>query len=477
VAGFVVERKQKRAMLSVREVCEKIWAMETDLSLFERTFGGVPLWPLNRMKVYYRICQGAGLFSTPHSERITARHGFSAVGNTLAAPFRSPLLKKQKRSYLVFDHPRKVLLNGEYVDIYTKQLLETLPPEETEVFENWQFGRHLTRKTAARTYLDSLAVGSFFHSLVPHRFTKEEKASILEIENRIQLDFDVRLPLLHHFGQEVRHHCFGLDYFSKLLEQRAPKRVYLVVSYSHYKRALICAAKRLGIETVEIQHGTFSPYHLGYNFPNVETEVPCFPDRFYSFGDYWNDLAKMPIGKERIETWGFDHFCRQLKTVQGEPRDPKAILVVSQGVIGKQLSSVVAELALKLPDYHITCKLHPGEYTLWRKDYPALVDAAGLRNVTVVDQDKIGLYTRFARSRYLVGVFSTAIYEGLALGCTTFIVDLPGAEYMDYLVDKKMVIKVKTADDIAEAARAGAQTASFESEFIFATRSDRSSQE
>jgi hypothetical protein len=50
-----------------------------------------------------------------------------------------------------------------------------------------------------------------------------------------------------------------------------------------------------------------------------------------------------------------------------------------------------------------------------------------------------------------VGVFSTAIYEGIALGCRTCVVDLPGVEYMTRLVDAGYARKVSGADELAAA--------------------------
>jgi hypothetical protein len=73
----------------------------------------------------------------------------------------------------------------------------------------------------------------------------------------------------------------------------------------------------------------------------------------------------------------------------------------------------------------------------------------GLPNVEVPEQhgDK-SLYHLFAQSRYQVGVFSTSIYEGLGFDLITFIVNLPGSEYMVDLIDSKFAAIVNSADDI-----------------------------
>jgi hypothetical protein len=454
--------------LSVKQVCEKIWQMETDLRLFDTQVHGVTVWPLMRMSMYYKICTATDVFSTPHSERLSAGSVAHYALNTIKAPFRTSLHGGEKKKYLVFDHPRKVLVGGAYVDIYTESLLALLPSEDTEVFENWYEGRHWTTPMPNRHVLDDLAVGAALAQMKPLRLKSAEKDFVAEIEKRVQADFGIRVSMRANVKKEIRHHLYCVQYFLKLLRAKQPERVFLVVSYSWYKRALIVAAKQLGIETVELQHGTFSPYHLGYNFPLDTGEVACFPERFYSFGNYWNKLARLPIEPDKIETHGFAHFHNQLKHLGEAKKEAKRILFISQGVIGKHLAVVGKAVAELLPDYTIAYKLHPGEYTLWKTDYPELMAASELPNVEVLDNSNSGLYEQFAASKYLVGAFSTAIYEGLALGCVTFIVDVPGVEYMDGLVENNIVFKAKNANEIAELIGKGERPTPIQQDDFFA---------
>ena len=124
------------------------------------------------------------------------------------------------------------------------------------------------------------------------------------------------------------------------------------------------------------------------------------------------------------------------------------ILFISQGVIGKYLSKVAFDLACELKDYKIIYKLHPGEYETWRQNYPELVEASAFDNFEVIDHSEIPLYKLLAESKYQVGAFSTAIYEGMMFGCKTFILDVPGVEYLDDLIGRGYVFKIKDVDDL-----------------------------
>ena len=108
----------------------------------------------------------------------------------------------------------------------------------------------------------------------------------------------------------------------------------------------------------------------------------------------------------------------------------------------------MSKFAVKLSLYKdlnmkIIYKLHPGEYYQWEKRYPWLNNPI----ISVIDSDQISLYELFAKSKYQIGVYSTSIYEGLTFNLKTYLLDLPGVEYMDYLIENNYVKLIKDIDD------------------------------
>ncbi len=61
---------------------------------------------------------------------------------------------------------------------------------------------------------------------------------------------------------------------------------------------MIKAAKDMGVETVEIQHGVISKYHLGCSYPNTNSQLDYFPDKLLCWGDFWCNVANYPIEKK-----------------------------------------------------------------------------------------------------------------------------------------------------------------------------------
>ena len=160
---------------------------------------------------------------------------------------------------------------------------------------------------------------------------------------------------------------------------------------------------------------------------------------------------------------GFPYFEENSETYMGmmeeelnQGTDDKQILFISQGVIGKYLSKLAYETAENINDennhtqnYQFIYKLHPGEYGTWQENYDFLNKAVNeFGNFIVIDESQPPLYELFAKSNYQVGAFSTAIYEGLAFNCKTFIIDVPGVEYLDDLIEKDIVKKVKNSEEL-----------------------------
>ncbi|MCQ2738010.1 MAG: sialyltransferase, partial [archaeon] len=183
-----------------------------------------------------------------------------------------------------------------------------------------------------------------------------------------------------------------------------------------------------------------------------------------------------PIESENLITMGFPYFEENSKEYQYmmPSSDKTQVLFISQGVIGKYLSKFAYDLSLSLLDesllivdegekgknnkskgYEIIYKLHPGEYETWRENYPHLLETKNLcenTNVSfkIIDDNITPLYELFAKSEYQIGAFSTAIYEGLSFDCKTFVINVPGIEYLDDLIDKQIVTKVNNIEPVLE---------------------------
>jgi hypothetical protein len=109
---------------------------------------------------------------------------------------------------------------------------------------------------------------------------------------------------------------------------------------------------------------------------------------------------------------------------------------------------MAAELATRLDrtKYEVIYKLHPGEFDRWKSDYPWLSE----QSLTLIDHSEVDIHHYLAHANIQIGVYSTAIYEGLGYGLRTFIWKLPEYERMQELLDSKIAELVCNCDELIE---------------------------
>ncbi|MDR2967070.1 MAG: CDP-glycerol glycerophosphotransferase family protein [Methanobacteriaceae archaeon] len=453
------KRSQKSSIsnITIKEVCDTLFSLEEKYDLNQMKIQGVYAWQLVRIYVYYEISRKIGVFGSPQQAKVTIIDKILSflpfIKNSL---FSNPLKGDHHRDILIFDHPRKVNHCEEFKDIYSYFLRDDLGGEYSyEIIETPYLNKHLTKKENYIKYNDRILLGSYFYKKRTNLQLKaSEKDKIANIQREINSNFNIDIDLLNI----IKNHILDFEYqykkYDQLFKKRTPKYIFVVVAYEN--QAMIAAAKDNDIKVIELQHGTISKYHLGYNYPNEKDKnnIKYFPNKILSFGSYWKEVANYPTSSEDIIPIGFPYLDENIKSYLNIEKNRNQILFISQGVIGKYLSEFAYNIAKKLEDfkenYTFIYKLHPGEYSNWRDNYSYLKKCENLANFHIVDNEEASLYELFSKSEYQVGVFSTAIYEGLLFNCKTFILDLPGSEYMDSLVEKKHVKKIVTAHEFID---------------------------
>ena len=441
-------------MASVRDICEVFFNLEEKYNLNYHKIQDCYAWKLIRMHLYYDITRKTEMFGAPQQKSLSLLDKFSTFlpffkNSILYNPFNG----KYHKDIMIFDHPRKVIFNGEYCDIYSNFLVDFLSNDYSfEVLESPYLNHHYTQKQDYIRYTDAIQLGSYIHKKFNKiEFSQSEMDLISKVQDELEDAFDIKLNMSSMLKTHILNFQYDYKKYRELFEKRKPEKVFVVVAYENHP--IVAAAKSLGIEVIELQHGTITDYHLGYSYPEktrLGGEIPYFPDKILSFGDYWMNEKTSPISMENVIPIGFSYFESQSRDFIDINVVDNQILFISQGVIGKYLSGIAFELAKKRSDLKIIYKLHPGEYETWRQNYPELVEASDFDNFEVIDNSKIPLYKLFAESNYQVGAFSTAIYEGLMFNCKTFIVDVPGVEYLDDLIEKNYVFKISDIDDLSD---------------------------
>lgn len=429
------------------DVQKALSRIEHDLLLFDFEIEDIKVWLALRLHIYYEICESIGILDTPHKRKLTTREKlllpFITTFNSI---FRNPFFAKKSR-YLLIPHNRKVKTKSGLVDIYTDDL-EKYFGDDLVVIEKHDGISHQRSLGGRRFAYDFISLCSIIGSRFRRLRNDSHRVLISQIESRIENEFKIQLPLQSKFENYVSKHKYELWILKKLLCIKDIKEVFLVVSYGN--PPLLDACRQLHITATEIQHGVINQFHLGYDFGERADSFyhPYMPNKLVLWDGMWRHAASFSKSIEEIEVKEPSYFKLQRQSVQHVQEKDNQILVISQGVNGRQQASLVAKNVSNLSNYEIIFKLHPSEYKRWT-GYSELVAIANLPNVTIIESSEENLYALIKSSRYVIGVFSTALFEAIGLEKKVFVWELPGHEYMQASIASGNAILVSVEESLS----------------------------
>lgn len=442
---------------------DRFLALEEKHNLFELEAAGVCYWPWLRVQLFNDIVEQLEETSKAHAEfkdvgpRDKLKAVFSLLWNSI---YRNPLWFLKQKDILVLNHTRRVF-NGKYYECkYTERVLEKIPWSYC-VLENPHQGRHFkpvrTKNLRCKDYIDlmqeiHLVVYCLTGSKALKGDTEERLNEVLELYEQAFGVVLEKAAWKKKAQKLIRKSLVHRKYFRKILRRVKPQLILEVVGYTFNRGVMNVLAAESGIPTVELQHGIIGEGHIAYNFA-VPRQYAFFPDYIFLFGTFWKDTARFPLPEQRLIVTGAPYFEDEISKKMSEPvsqKEPrKTILFISQGTIGLPLSRFAVALSEKLDTagFRLLYKLHPGEYSDWKKNYPELAAA----DIEVIDNSEQELYALLKTADAAVGVYSTAVFEALTFGCKLFIVKLFGHERMQQLYQKGLATLVGKPDELAVA--------------------------
>jgi hypothetical protein len=287
-------------------------------------------------------------------------------------------------------------------------------------------GRHHKSRDPRRRYMDAVDLESGLRfRLSRWAPPKSALAFVATIEAHLSKTVSVPIDLGWLLMPGVPRFLAAFETYRRLLLKRRPSEVFCVGAYGGLA-PLVAAGRHLDIRVTEAQHGMVDRYHLGYSYPvrPKSGSLDYLPDRLLAWKGDWNPLPDLPCEIERVTSRHWDGLRRDGALAA---KRPGLMIVLSQPVIGGRLAQALLERSSKLRRFEIVVKLHPAEIRdpKLRSVFEPL---SRQENVRIGENDD--LYDLLARAEYQVGVYSTALFEGVELGCRTLLVPLPGIEHM-----------------------------------------------
>lgn len=431
--------------------------IEKKYDLYHQQINGIYPWTYFRMNFWnYEICKDLLVLSEHDNAKKNIQLYVKQAKSFLF------LLKRRNKKYIhsadivFFSHERRIKTDGFFECIYIDELVKKY--DNSVVLEKPYQGQHLTPVQIDNIYyIDKLLIKAELFYLFHYCFkTNRYKHVYKKVQDNFAQPLEEIMQMYHctvqyesmytNLTKIVLQFSLIKRELKKLIEKIQPKIIVETVYYSKYCMVLNELAREMGIPTIELQHGTMHSAHAAYQFSAECGEIKQFPNYVYVFSGYWKKCAHLPIPDDCIKVTGYPYFERQLNKYKINKDEKINIIFVSQGTIGKELSMLASELCglLDKDGYHIIYKLHPGEYVGWKERTPWLLK----ENIEVVDSLEHNIYEYFAKCSIQVGVYSTAIYEGLGFGLTTYIYNIGHADTLAGLCEQGYASYVRNAKEL-----------------------------
>jgi hypothetical protein len=264
------------------------------------------------------------------------------------------------------------------------------------------------------------------------------------------------------YWQEVSDFLLKLktytNFFEEIYIKSEAKYVFVICWFDLISMASILAAKKLGLVSIEIQHGYQGLNHSAYSmwFKAPEEGYELVPDIFWCWGiDSKNDLERLspallkassaiPGGNLWLNKWKGD--AQIIKTKGFEKR----ILVVLQ----RQPLDIVIETIKKMPpNIEWIFRFHPARSNSCRERDINYIRSGLSKNIKFEYPESSALYESFSNVSLIITEGSVVAIEALAFGLKSVIIgdtDLSRQALIDYknFIEKGLMQSAVTSSEL-----------------------------
>ncbi|TXD50338.1 MULTISPECIES: hypothetical protein [unclassified Polaribacter] len=418
---------------NLKGITNSILELEHKYNLLGLEIDGVFVWQACRSIIYLRLLDVIVPNNIDYIKpRVSVFKLLKKINQVLFS--RNPFFDFEKSDALVFRSGRNNYVDGKYLDIYTSYFREDLESDGVKCQEYIlpSVDYRIKVKNDISRNLDFINLVSKVKSkLIRVKFTTTDLELINKIEKELKKALGASLNLREVFKQEIIRFKSQYPLYKLLFKLKRANQIYLISSVD--KCALIKAAKDCGIVVNELQHGLITKEGLIANYPYTkEDSLEYFPNKFY----IWNNLnmytSKLPLSDKNIVKFPNKHLEYLLQKNKKKEKKKNQILIVSQPYNSKEILEYLSCNLSELREWKIIYKLHPVEdFNIAMRIMEPLISE--FDNLTLVNNEA-SVYDLFSESTYVIGVFSTAVFEAPLFGCKVLLLDLTGVEMSESLI-------------------------------------------
>ena len=383
--------------MNLGEFWERFQRVEERTGALDFKVLGFQIWPLLRTKIFYQIATQIGLFENPHPNREESTEAKTIDSLPKAKEIVIPFSRKVEGDDAYSSWLKNYLKQPLFIDHQGDGGLDSFKPGFSKRYEE-----HVARAM--------------------RRLSKKDRPEVWrKITRAFEEEFGVEIRTYAEYPKWfIRRSIVEALGFRRLFKQTGAKKLYIVNAYSH--PTVVLGAKLARIKVYELQHGFISTLHPAYSYPS-DSSIQSLPNVLLCWGEHWRENFLKPKNLKAEVVGANPEFWNYL--TKDHPKQDR-LVVTSQGAIGKKLFAIAESFAKFLPSAEVVFRLHPNEDP---SDY-----SSNLKNL-VVSHKSPKFLDLISSAEYLVGGFSTTLFEGAALGCKIIVVDVPGIENIQSSID------------------------------------------
>lgn len=344
--------------------------------------------------------------------------------------FSTPFLWKQKDILYLYNAVGNVIIDDHVINrTYDDFLLEF--NNQSGAIETLGNKKYKSEKYIDKRYFDSI----YLFIEVLSYFTKDNPEDVKMANDLIDyLSNECRMNILPSHAERIKKIILNIPkkikYMDVILPRmfRAIKPKLVFIECAHYGDSTAYLNKilhEMGIKTAEAQHGIVGNYHEAYFHSdflcNNAEYAKYMTDYFLGYGEYWIDKINIPGEKIAIgNPWFWRQYTRFLNenyNNQSASGNKKTVLWIPFEDHGMDLEILEGFIRESNNEYSIRVRLHP-IYNYFKSDYKKYEDDG-----KIIMDELPTIYDSFAISDCVVSESSTVIYEALAVGKPTFILE------------------------------------------------------
>ncbi len=281
--------------------------------------------------------------------------------------------------------------------------------------------------------------------------------------------FDAEVPSRAWLARQTARLDGLADWFGRLITRTQAKHVFANTWYSLESMALVQAARRAGIPSIDIQHGMQGPNHVAYagwlgipaaGYSTVPSEFWVWNEDAAATINRWSCQAATHqahvVGNPWFDAWRNDgnaviaRYIAEARALRNPAARCHVLVTLSWGINQEETDKIIR--AAKLCDRDITWwwRLHPVEAHR-RKEFATMLAREGLDNSLVSAVTDVPLYAIMHAADITVAHSSTSIQEAADFGVPSVVTSDYGADLHVGLIRDGFVLHAITDEAIARA--------------------------